>query len=93
MYTCLMDSTERRPADWMLFPDRIARERALLDYGADGDTVLRAKRWAVLLAVMLLDTGIQDHPQHKPIATPHCINYRRTLPDGIGPGSQRPAAG
>ena len=52
---------------WMLFPDRSARERALLDYCADADTVLRAKGWAVLFAVMLLDTGIQDHPRHAAI--------------------------
>jgi len=54
-------------AVWMLFSDRIARERALLDYGADADTVLRAKGWAVLFALMLLDTGIQDHPRHAAI--------------------------
>jgi len=54
-------------AVWMLFSDRIARERALLDYGADADTVLRAKGWAVLFAVMLLDTGIQAHPRHAAI--------------------------
>jgi aminoglycoside phosphotransferase (APT) family kinase protein len=54
-------------AVWMLFPDRIARERALLDYGADADAILRAKGWAVLFAVMLLDTGIQDHARHAAI--------------------------
>jgi aminoglycoside phosphotransferase (APT) family kinase protein len=54
-------------AVWMLFPDRIVRERALLEYGADADTVLRAKGWAVLFALMLLDTGIQDHPRHAAI--------------------------
>jgi hypothetical protein len=42
----------------LLLSERIARARALLDYGADADTVLRAKGWAVLFAVMLLDTGI-----------------------------------
>ena len=52
---------------WMLFSERSARERALIDYGADADTVLRAKGWAVLFAVMLLDTGIQDHPRHAAI--------------------------
>jgi aminoglycoside phosphotransferase (APT) family kinase protein len=52
---------------WMLSSERIARERALFDYGADADTVLRAKGWAVLFAVMLLDTGIQDHPRHAAI--------------------------
>ncbi|HEY6340181.1 MAG TPA: aminoglycoside phosphotransferase family protein [Bryobacteraceae bacterium] len=52
---------------WMLFSERSARERALIDYGADADTVLRAKGWAVLFAVVLLDTGIQDHPRHAAI--------------------------
>jgi hypothetical protein len=51
----------------MLSSERIARERALFDYGADADTVLRAKGWAVLFTVMLLDTGIQDHPRHAAI--------------------------
>lgn len=54
-------------AVWMLFTDSIARERALLEYGADADTVLRAKGWAVLFAVMLLDSGLQDHPRHAAI--------------------------
>ena len=52
---------------WMLFSERRARARVLIDYGADADTVLRAKGWAVLFAVMLLDTGIQDHPRHAAI--------------------------
>jgi len=54
-------------AFWMLFSDPVARERALHVYGADADTVLRAKGWAVLFAVMLLDTGLQDHPRHAAI--------------------------
>jgi hypothetical protein len=54
-------------AVWMLFSDRIAREQAVVGYGADADTVLRAKGWAVLFAVMLLDTGIQDHSRHAAI--------------------------
>ena len=52
---------------WMLFSERSARERALIDYGADANTILRAKGWAVLFAVVLLDTGIQDHPRHAAI--------------------------
>jgi len=52
---------------WMLFSGRIVRERALFEYGADADSVLRAKGWAVLFAVMLLDSGIQDHPRHAAI--------------------------
>jgi aminoglycoside phosphotransferase (APT) family kinase protein len=54
-------------AFWMLFSERIVRQRALLDYGADADTVRRAKGWAVLFAVMLLDTGLRDHPRHAAI--------------------------
>lgn len=54
-------------AVWMLFSDRIARSRALHEYGADDDTVLRAKGWAVLLAVFLLETGLADHPRHAAI--------------------------
>jgi aminoglycoside phosphotransferase (APT) family kinase protein len=52
---------------WMLFSERTARERALLEYGADANTVLRAKGWVVLFAVMLLDNSINDHPRHAAI--------------------------
>ena len=51
----------------MLFSEHIARERVLLDCGANADTVARAKGWAVLFGVTLLDTGIQDHSQHAAI--------------------------
>lgn len=54
-------------AVWMLFSDRVARHEALLEYGADDDMVLRAKGWAVLFAVLLLETGLSDHPQHAAI--------------------------
>ena len=54
-------------AVWMLFPDRIDRERVVAEYGADADTVLRAKGWAVLFALTLLETGTQDHPVHAAI--------------------------
>jgi aminoglycoside phosphotransferase (APT) family kinase protein len=54
-------------AVWMLFSDRIARHKALIEYGADDDTVLRAKGWAVLFAALLLDTGLSDHPRHAAI--------------------------
>jgi len=47
----------RRPASVRLFSS------PWFDYVADTDTVLRAKGWAVLFAVTLLDTGIQVHPR------------------------------
>ena len=49
---------------WMLFADREARDVALLAYGADEATLQRAQGWAVLFGVMLLDSGLVDHPRH-----------------------------
>lgn len=66
-HMCSGDRATDLAAVWMLFSDRAARERALLDYGADADTVLRAKGWAVFFAVMLLDSGVQDHSLHAAI--------------------------
>jgi hypothetical protein len=52
----------------MLFSDPDARSRAL---GASGPitqaTYLRAKGWAVGFGVILLETGLVDHPQHAAI--------------------------
>jgi aminoglycoside phosphotransferase (APT) family kinase protein len=64
---CSGDRATDLAAVWMLFSDRIARYKALLVYGADDDMVLRAKGWAVLFAVLLLDTGLSDHPLHAAI--------------------------
>lgn len=52
---------------WMLFSERSARQRAIIEYGADLETIQRAKGWAVLFALMFLDTGIQNHPGHAAI--------------------------
>ena len=53
---------------WMLFADAEAREQALSASGSVTQaTYLRAKGWAVGLGVMLLDTGLVDHPQHAAI--------------------------
>lgn len=54
-------------AIWMLLSDRITRYKALHEYGADDDMVLRAKGWAVLFAALLLETGLADHPRHAAI--------------------------
>ncbi|MDE0036708.1 MAG: aminoglycoside phosphotransferase family protein [Gammaproteobacteria bacterium] len=51
-------------AFWMLF-DSPTRERALTAYGPVDDPMrARAMGWAILLGVMLLDTGLVDHPRH-----------------------------
>jgi aminoglycoside phosphotransferase (APT) family kinase protein len=50
---------------WMLFGDRRCRQRALEAYGAISPATLqRARGWAVLFGVVLLETGLVDHPQH-----------------------------
>lgn len=50
---------------WMLLPDAGARARATEAYGdPDSALWLRARGWAILFATFLLDTGLQDHPQH-----------------------------
>jgi aminoglycoside phosphotransferase (APT) family kinase protein len=44
---------------WMLLPDEAAREAARLAYGSsDASLWIRARGWAVLFGVMLLDTGL-----------------------------------
>jgi len=50
---------------WMLFGDRLCRQRALQAYGAVPEATLqRARGWAVLFGVVLLETGLVDNPQH-----------------------------
>jgi aminoglycoside phosphotransferase (APT) family kinase protein len=50
---------------WMLFGNRLCRQRALQAYGAISQATLqRARGWAVLFGVVLLETGLVDNPQH-----------------------------
>ncbi|PON16094.1 phosphotransferase [Candidatus Entotheonella serta] len=50
---------------WMLFGDRSYRQDALQAYGAISEATLhRAKGWARLFGVVLLETGLVDNPQH-----------------------------
>ena len=49
---------------WMLFGDAEARSEALTRYGAGDALIDRAQGWAVFFGVMLLDTGLVDHPRH-----------------------------
>jgi aminoglycoside phosphotransferase (APT) family kinase protein len=53
---------------WILFSDKNARQQAIAAYTAvSEDTLCRAKGWAILLGVVLLDTGLVDSPQHAAI--------------------------
>jgi aminoglycoside phosphotransferase (APT) family kinase protein len=53
---------------WMLFTDPPARRELMGAYGPiSGSTYLRAKGWAVVFAVTLLETGLVDNPRHAAI--------------------------
>jgi len=53
---------------WMLFAEPRARQEALAVYGNPSTaTFQRAKGWAVLFGVMLLDTGLTDNPRNAAI--------------------------
>jgi aminoglycoside phosphotransferase (APT) family kinase protein len=53
---------------WMLFAERACRQQALQAYGAISEAMRRrARGWAVLFGVVLLETGLTDHPQHMAI--------------------------
>lgn len=50
---------------WMLFSDQQARQQAIAEYGPVSDpTLRRAKGWAILFAIMLLDSGLVDNPRN-----------------------------
>ena len=50
---------------WMLFPDKDVRHRTITEYASISDATLnRARGWAILFGVVLLDTGFVDHPRH-----------------------------
>jgi aminoglycoside phosphotransferase (APT) family kinase protein len=52
-------------AIWMLFADAHTRQQALDAYGLCSEATLqRAKGWAVLFGVMLLETGLADNPRN-----------------------------
>jgi aminoglycoside phosphotransferase (APT) family kinase protein len=60
---------------WILFSHSQARHDALAAYGNVSEaTVKRAKGWAVLFGVMLLDTGLIDNPRNAAIG--ECILRR-----------------
>ncbi|BAZ40696.1 stress response kinase A [Calothrix sp. NIES-4101] len=52
-------------AIWMLFSDRNAREKVIAEYGNISEATLqRAKGWAIVFGVLLLDTGLIDNTRH-----------------------------
>jgi aminoglycoside phosphotransferase (APT) family kinase protein len=50
---------------WMLFAERNARQQAIAEYANISEATLqRAKGWAILFGVVLLDTGLIDNPRN-----------------------------
>jgi aminoglycoside phosphotransferase (APT) family kinase protein len=73
-------------AIWMLFAEPQARQAALAAYAVSDATLRRAKGWAILFGVMLLDSGLIDNPRNALIGA-------RTLRRVAGPArSSRTAA-
>jgi hypothetical protein len=53
---------------WCLFPEEDLRQQAIEAYGGCSEaTLVRAKGWAILFGVILLDSGMVDHPHHAAI--------------------------
>ncbi|MDF1561585.1 MAG: aminoglycoside phosphotransferase family protein [Deltaproteobacteria bacterium] len=62
---CAGDPACDLDALWMLLPDAAARRAAREAYGEVSEaTWARARGWAILIGVVLLDTGLQDTPRH-----------------------------
>ncbi|MEO1635290.1 MAG: aminoglycoside phosphotransferase family protein [Cyanobacteria bacterium J06631_9] len=54
-------------AIWMLFDSAGARGEAMRAYGMPEALVVRSQGWAIIFAVILLDTGLVDNPVHAAI--------------------------
>lgn len=64
---------------WMLFADSQLREQAVEAYGPiSAATLSRARGWAILFGVMLLESGLIDNPRNAAIGA----NILRALPQG-----------
>lgn len=64
-------------AIWMLLEHQDARREAIYIYGADDPALwARAKAWAVIFGVVLLDTGLVDNRRHAEMG--RCILERLT---------------
>jgi len=49
---------------WALFESASARERVLQRYAPDQNLLIRARGWAILFGVVLLDSGLINSPRH-----------------------------
>ncbi|MEA5450428.1 aminoglycoside phosphotransferase family protein [Leptolyngbya sp. CCNP1308] len=71
-------------AVWMLFDDRNARLDAIAAYGFLSEATLRrALGWAIFFGVVLLDTGLVDHPRHAAIGEKTLLRIAEAGDSGI----------
>ena len=49
---------------WMLVANSDTREQAMEHYGMDSALLARARAWALYFGLVLLDSGLRDHPRH-----------------------------
>ena len=65
---------------WMLFPDQLARREVIssLPHLSDA-TWQRARGWAILFAILLLDTGMVNEPRHADIGRQTLKNLTEDL--------------
>lgn len=61
---CKGDRATDLAAIWMWLPNGASRAMAMNEYGGSRATWRRARGWAVLFGVVLLETGLTDHPPH-----------------------------
>jgi len=73
------DGSTDLAAIWMLFNDHRARRRVLDAYDPPKTMILRARGWAVFFGVVLLDSGLVDHPGHAAMGE---ATLRRLTEDG-----------
>jgi aminoglycoside phosphotransferase (APT) family kinase protein len=64
---------------WMLFADQNTRNDFVISYGEVSEATLqRAKAWAVLFGLMLLDTGLMDNPRNAALGNKIIENIAKT---------------
>lgn len=61
---CAGDPATDLASIWALFDDPAARREAIAAYGMSEATLIRARGWAAFYGVILLETGLHDHPRH-----------------------------
>jgi aminoglycoside phosphotransferase (APT) family kinase protein len=76
---CKGDCATDLAAVWMWLPNGESRAAAMAAYGASTATWRRARGWAVLFGLVLLETGLSDNPPHAAMGE----RILRNLNDGL----------